>query len=191
MADILLGIPLESWRVLCEMAPYLLFGFVVAGILSVVISPETVERHLGGKGMMPIFKAALFGIPLPLCSCGVIPVGASLRRHGASRGATSAFLLSTPQTGVDSVLVTLGLLGPVYAVFRPVAALVTGVVGGLGVEAFGGKNGQDDAPPRCEDACCSGGAEGSKVAAVARSRRSCRTTILRGCWAAGWVRWSS
>jgi uncharacterized membrane protein YraQ (UPF0718 family)/copper chaperone CopZ len=118
------------------MAPWLLFGFAVAGLLSVFISPVWLERHLGGQGMGPVFKASLFGVPLPLCSCGVIPVAASLRQHGASRSATSAFLLSTPQTGVDSILVTWTMLGPLFAIFRPVAALVTGLVGGGLVQAL-------------------------------------------------------
>ena len=74
------------------MAPYLLFGFVVAGVLSIFISAEWVERHLGGRGLSPVWKAALLGVPLPLCSCGVIPVAASMRRHGASRAAVTAFL---------------------------------------------------------------------------------------------------
>ncbi len=118
------------WHNLSMMAPYLLFGFMIAGILSVVIAPAAVERHLGGRGMWPIIKATLFGIPLPLCSCGVIPVAASLRKNKASKGATVAFLLSTPQTGVDSIFVTLSLLGPVIAVFRPLAAFFSGVLGG-------------------------------------------------------------
>lgn len=95
MFEILSTIGLEFWYVLSEMAPYLLFGFFVAGLLSVLISAETVERHLGSRGIWPVIKATVFGIPLPLCSCGVIPVAASLRRHGATRGATTAFLLST------------------------------------------------------------------------------------------------
>ena len=99
------------------MSPYLLFGFLVAGILSVCISPEWVERHLGGRGIWPLLKASLFGVPLPLCSCGVIPVSMSLHKHGASKGATVSFLLSTPQTGVDSIFVTLSLLGPLFAIF--------------------------------------------------------------------------
>lgn len=109
--NIALDIILASWSVLTEMAPYLLLGFFFAGLLSVVISPAWVERHLGGRGMSQVFKASLFGVPLPLCSCGVLPVAASLRRQGASRGATTAFLLSTPQTGVDSIAVTYALLG--------------------------------------------------------------------------------
>jgi len=124
-------IPGDFWSVLGQMSPYLLFGFAVAGALSLLISARTVERHLGGPGFWPVFKAALFGVPLPLCSCGVIPVSASLHRKGASRGATVAFLISTPQTGVDSIMVTFSLLGLTLAIFRPVAALVSGVLGGL------------------------------------------------------------
>ncbi len=156
MAETVLTTAVEFWNALCEMAPYLLFGFLVAGALSVLISPEAVERHLGGGGMWPVVKATIFGIPLPLCSCGVIPVAASLRRHGSSRAATTAFLLSTPQTGVDSILVTFSLLGSVFAVFRPLAALVTGVVGGWLVTLLGSdKENATEPAPRCDDPCCS------------------------------------
>ena len=85
----------ESWLVLGQMAPYLLLGFLVAGLLSVGISPAWVERRLGKRGLGPVVTASLVGVPLPLCSCGVIPVSASIRRHGASRGATTALLLSS------------------------------------------------------------------------------------------------
>lgn len=125
----------ELWGIVGEMSPYLLFGFLVAGLLSVLISPATVEKHVGNGGALSVFKASLFGVPLPLCSCGVIPVGMSLRRHGAGRAATTAFLISTPQTGVDSIMVTYSLLGPLFAVVRPFVALVTGFAGGLIVNA--------------------------------------------------------
>ena len=136
MIDIAVRIAWESWAVLGEMAPYLLFGFLMAGILSICISPEFIERHLGGRGFGPVVKAAIFGVPLPLCSCGVIPVAASFRRHGASRAATASFLLSTPQTGVDSIAVTYALLGGAFAVYRPIVALATGLLGGLLVMLF-------------------------------------------------------
>lgn len=151
--DILLGF----WITLGQMAPYLLFGFLFAGILSVLISPQTVERHLGSSGMGAVLKAAVFGIPLPLCSCGVIPVSASLRNHGASRSATTSFLISTPQTGVDSILVTYSLLGPVFAVFRPLASLVNGVIGGLLVALLEPKEELVRATgDRCAEECCAG-----------------------------------
>ena len=136
MIELITHIIIETWLVTARMAAWLLMGFVVAGLLSVFISPAWLERHLGCRGMKPVFKASLFGVPLPLCSCGVIPVAASLRQHGASRAATAAFLLSTPQTGVDSILVTWTMLGPLFAIFRPVAALLTGLMGGGLVQVF-------------------------------------------------------
>ena len=126
----------DFWNTVAEMSPYLLFGFFMAGVLSVLVSQRLVEKHLGGRGIWPLLKASLFGIPLPLCSCGVIPVSMSLHKHGASKGATISFLLSTPQTGVDSIFVTYSLLGPVFAIFRPLVALVTGLVGGILVDLF-------------------------------------------------------
>jgi uncharacterized membrane protein YraQ (UPF0718 family) len=137
MVDFLLRMAVDFWTTVGEMSPYLLFGFLVAGLLSVFVSQRMVERHLGGRGFVPLLKATVFGIPLPLCSCGVIPVSMSLYQHGASKGATISFLLSTPQTGIDSILVTYSLLGPVFAVFRPLAALVTGLIGGILVNLFG------------------------------------------------------
>ncbi|MEM7625084.1 MAG: SO_0444 family Cu/Zn efflux transporter [Planctomycetota bacterium] len=123
------------WGTLAEMAPWLLFGFFAAGVLSVFFPPSLIERHLGRGRVGPVVKASILGAPLPICSCGVIPVGAGLFRHGASRGATSSFLLSTPQTGVDSIFATYALMGPVFAVVRPVVALTTGIVGGLVIDS--------------------------------------------------------
>jgi uncharacterized membrane protein YraQ (UPF0718 family)/copper chaperone CopZ len=163
--EILTKVIYEFWGTFSDMAPYLLFGFFIAGLLSVFVSPEKVERHLGGNGIWPVLKASVFGVPLPLCSCGVIPVATSLRRHGASRGATTAFLLSTPQTGVDSIMVTFSLLGPVFAIFRPLAAFVTGTVGGVLVNIFG-HSVQDDVghgheETTCKDECCSTEVQGN------------------------------
>ncbi len=158
------SILVDFWATVAEMSPYLLFGFFVAGILSVLVSQELVERHLGGSGIWPLLKASIFGVPLPLCSCGVIPVSMSLHKHGASKGSVIAFLLSTPQTGVDSIFVTLSLLGPIFAIFRPVAALVTGIVGGSFVNIFD-RTAQSDgqAPSKCTDTCCRGGGKTGRV----------------------------
>ncbi len=147
----------QSWGVIVEMAPYLLFGFALAGLMSIWLSPAWTERHLGGKGFGPVVQATLLGIPLPLCSCSVIPVVASMRKHGASRAAATSFLLSTPQTGVDSIAITYALLGPVFAIFRPIAAIVSGLLGGGLVLLFGrAKSAEADTPPACADPCCSG-----------------------------------
>ena len=157
MPELLINFCSQCWLVMLEMAPYLLFGFALAGLMSIWISPAWTERHLGGRGFVPVIKATLLGVPLPLCSCSVIPVVASMRRHGASRAAATSFLLSTPQTGVDSIAITYALLGPVFAVFRPIAAIVTGLLGGSLVLAAGnGKSAQPDASPECTDSCCSG-----------------------------------
>lgn len=122
------------------MSPYILLGFLIAGLLHVFVNPSTMSRHLAGSGIKPVVKAALFGIPLPLCSCGVLPTAVSLRRRGASKGASTSFLIATPQTGVDSIAATYSLLGLPFAVIRPVAALAGAVAGGLAV----GKWGEDD-----------------------------------------------
>ncbi len=126
MRDILLA----CWVVLGQMAPWLLLGFVIAGMLHVVLPGGWLRRQLGGSGLWPVTKSALLGVPLPLCSCGVIPVTAGIRQQGASRGASASFLIATPQTGVDSIFATYALLGPVFAVVRPIVALVSGVIGG-------------------------------------------------------------
>ncbi len=143
-----------AWHTLTAMAPYLLFGFFMAGILSMFISPRLVENHLGGRGIWPIMKASLLGIPLPLCSCSVIPVAASLRRHRAGHGATSAFLISTPQTGIDSLLATISLMGPVFAIFRTLCAFVSGVLGGGIVDLVSPTAAASEMP--CPDTCCDG-----------------------------------
>jgi uncharacterized membrane protein YraQ (UPF0718 family) len=164
MVDFTRSIIIDFWGTAAEMSPYLLFGFFVAGILSVFVSQPLVERHLGGRGVWPLVKASIVGVPLPLCSCGVIPVSISLHKHGASKGATISFLLSTPQTGVDSIFVTLSLLGPVFAVFRPLAAFLTGIIGGTFVDTIDRKREDDtQAPKKCTDECCDTAATSHKI----------------------------
>ncbi|MCF7954518.1 MAG: SO_0444 family Cu/Zn efflux transporter [Phycisphaerae bacterium] len=172
MIKYLTDIGTEFWTALTVMSPYLLFGFLVAGIMSVFISPKLVETHLGGRGIWPVIKASLFGVPLPLCSCGVIPVTVSLKKHGASRGASISFLLSTPQTGIDSIFVTYGMLGPVFAIFRPLIAFATGIIGGVAVESFAPTPRTTDVQPQaddnkskgeCQDSCCKKTQEGKIV----------------------------
>jgi hypothetical protein len=145
---------IDFWGTLAEMAPYLLFGFFIAGLLSILISQDTVERHLGGKGIWQVFKASLFAVPLPLCSCGVIPVAMSLHKHGASKGSTIAFLLSSPQTGADNIFIVYGLLGPVFAIFSPIVALGTGLVGGILVNLFGHIGDRAPIADKCKGECC-------------------------------------
>ena len=118
------------------MSPYLLLGFLIAGVLHAFVPSSIYSRYLSGTGWRPVVTAALFGIPLPLCSCGVLPTAVSLRRSGASRAASTSFLIATPQTGVDSIAATYSMMGLPFAVLRPLAALVTALYGGLAVGAL-------------------------------------------------------
>lgn len=127
------GVLLESWNIFVETAPYLIFGLGIAGLLNVLVPDQKIVDYLGtsaGK-IRSVVNAALAGLPLPLCSCGVVPAAMSIRKRGANRGATLSFLISTPETGVDSIAVTYALLDPLMAVFRPLAAFVTAILTGL------------------------------------------------------------
>ena len=120
----------EIWTLVNEMSPYLLLGFGIAGLLHVFVPARLYHRYLGKNDFRSVVWAALIGVPLPLCSCGVIPTAMSLRKEGASKGATTSFLIATPQTGVDSILATASLLGIPFAILRPIAALATALFGG-------------------------------------------------------------
>jgi uncharacterized membrane protein YraQ (UPF0718 family) len=111
-------------------APFLLFGLVVAGLIHVLLPTAVIERFLGRPGMAGVAWAALLGIPLPVCSCGVVPISVEMRRKGASRPASLSFLVTTPESSIDSILFTWGLMGPVMAVARPLAAFLTAILGG-------------------------------------------------------------
>ncbi len=114
-----------------DSAPWLLLGLILAGLLKVFVPMAWMQKQLGGHGFKTVVKAALLGAPLPLCSCGVIPAAVGLRRSGASKAATTSFLVSTPETGVDSVTVSYVLLGPFMAIVRPIAAITSAIVAGL------------------------------------------------------------
>jgi uncharacterized membrane protein YraQ (UPF0718 family)/copper chaperone CopZ len=120
---------IESWNVLLELAPWLLFGTILSSLLHKFVPKSVIQRQLSGR--LGVVKSVLFGIPLPLCSCSVIPTGLGLRKQGSSDGATVGFLIATPQTGIDSIIVSASFLGWPFAFFKVGAALITGVVGGL------------------------------------------------------------
>nr|WP_027721517.1 SO_0444 family Cu/Zn efflux transporter [Maridesulfovibrio zosterae] len=141
MLNILISIAQESWEVLLQSAPFMLFGFFVAGLLKAFVGPEFISKNLGSGKTSDVFKASLLGVPIPLCSCGVIPAAAQLKQQGASKGATTSFLISTPETGVDSIAVTYALLDPVMTFFRPFAAFITAVIAGVLVDRYEKTNG--------------------------------------------------
>jgi uncharacterized protein len=126
----------EVWFLLQEMAPWLLFGLVFAGLLKVYFPQKHIDKYLGKSDFKSALNASLLGVPLPLCSCGVIPTAISFYKNGASKGATNSFLISTPQTGVDSIFATYSMLGWPFAVLRPFVAFVTGVIGGVLTNIF-------------------------------------------------------
>lgn len=126
----------ELWYLLLEMAPWLLLGLIFAGLLKVYFPQKHIDRYLGKSDFKSSLNASLLGIPMPLCSCGVIPTGISFFKNGASKGATNSFLISTPQTGVDSIFATYSMLGWPFAVLRPIVAFFTGVVGGILTNVF-------------------------------------------------------
>ena len=128
--NVLLNILKEVWVLTNEMSPYLLLGFLLAGLMHEFLPGTLYTNHLGKNNFRSVFLAALFGVPLPLCSCGVIPTAMGLRREGASKGATVSFLIATPQTGVDSIIATYSLMGLPFAIIRPIAAFVTAILGG-------------------------------------------------------------
>ncbi|PCK31980.1 SO_0444 family Cu/Zn efflux transporter [Pseudoalteromonas piscicida] len=149
---------LNFWQLFLVSAPWLLLGLVLAGLLNVFIPKDLLQKHLGKEGFWTTIKAALIGAPMPLCSCGVIPAAVGLRRAGGSKSATTAFLVSTPETGVDSISVSYVLLGPFMAVIRPIAAVASAIAAGLLVGSE-----KDDKPTTVKDlhnadeteSCCS------------------------------------
>ncbi|MEE9309382.1 MAG: permease [Cocleimonas sp.] len=159
-----------------EAAPWLVLGLVIGGLIKSLIPTSFLQKHLSGSGFPSIVKAAIFGAPLPLCSCGVIPAALGLRRAGASKPATVSFLVSTPETGIDSVSISYALLGPFMAITRPIAAITSAIVAGLLV----GRS-EDDKPVSAmanaaETSCCSSKEELAEETAVSSSEESCCST---------------
>ncbi|MCP3924671.1 MAG: SO_0444 family Cu/Zn efflux transporter [Desulfobacterales bacterium] len=160
---------LAVWGILLESSPYVLLGFFVAGLLKAFLPKDFVSTHLGGNGIKSIVKASAMGVPIPLCSCGVVPAAAGLKEQGAGKGAVTSFLISTPETGVDSIAVTYALLDPVMTIIRPVSAFVTAIAAGISV-SFSSKFEDDEQKPQspfpmaqdtggCTDSCCGGHAQ--------------------------------
>lgn len=146
---------LSFWNVLAMMAPWLLVGFLLAGVVSVLLPRKWVVGVMGrARGWRGVLNAVLIGVPLPVCSCGVLPLTAGLRKAGAGKGAVAGFLISTPQTGIDSILATFALMGPVFAVARPLAAFATGLAGGVAVDGLTRGEADVASAPKKDGHCC-------------------------------------
>ena len=160
IADYVIQTLNASWDILLESSGFILFGFFMAGLLKAFVPGDIVAKHLGKGKFSSILKASAFGVPLPLCSCGVLPAAAGLKEQGASKGATTSFLISTPETGVDSIAVSWALLDPIMTVLRPISAFLTAIITGIIVNIFD-KDVEEQppaplfkmAPAGCDDGC--------------------------------------
>lgn len=121
------------------MAPYILFGLIFAGILHELVPDSIVSKHLGNSNIISVIKATIFGIPLPVCSCGVVPLATSIKKSGASNGSTLAFLISTPITGVDSILATYGMFGWAFTIYRVITSMIISIIAGVLANFYGDK----------------------------------------------------
>jgi len=164
-----------SWTLLLDSSPFMLAGFFVAGLLKAFMPDDFIGTHLGGNGLGSILKASAIGVPIPLCSCGVLPAAAGLKKQGAGKGAIASFLISTPETGVDSVAISWALLDPVMTAVRPVAGFLTAVAAGIAVsfsekigtsEAVAARSPAPEARSSCASSCCCGHKPPAKKGAV-------------------------
>jgi len=127
----------ESWHIYLDVAIYMLFGFFVAGILYVFFKADKIKQYLGTGKIKPVILSALFGIPIPLCSCGVVPVATGLKKQGANSGAALSFMIATPESGVDSIVISWAMLDPIMTVIRPVAGFITAIATGIAQNFLG------------------------------------------------------
>lgn len=159
MLNFLYNVLLASWDMLQQASVYILFGLMIGGLLKIFLSPAYVAGHLGNGRFSSVFKAALLGIPIPLCSCGVLPAAASLKKQGANNGATTAFLISTPESGVDSISITWALLDPIMTIARPISAFISAFTAGSAENFFNPPDKRKQTKPDLScpiDNCCDG-----------------------------------
>ncbi len=150
----------EIWATTAAMSPWLLLGFVIAGLMEQLVPASWIERHLGGRGLGATLKATGIGIPLPVCSCGVIPIAASLHQRGAGPSAVMAFLVATPQTSIDSIVVCAVLISPLFAVFSPLSALLAAVLAAALTTALVSTRHSQAPEPSCPHCCSEAGEPG-------------------------------
>lgn len=135
--NVIIQILSEIWHVYLDVSIFMLFGFFIAGLLHVFFKADFIKQYLGKGKVKPVFLSALFGIPIPLCSCGVIPVVTGLKKQGANDGAALSFMIATPESGVDSIAVSWAMLDPLMTVVRPVAGFITAISTGIAQNFFG------------------------------------------------------
>lgn len=140
----IIGSLAASWNILLDAGIFIIFGFIIAALIRAFISSEYIVKYMGGNDFRSVFLAALIGVPLPLCSCGVVPTTIALRKQGASKPAALSFMITTPESSIDSIAITYALIDPLMTVFRPVAAFITGFIAGVAEILFGKKEAAAD-----------------------------------------------
>ncbi len=158
--DLAVTILREIWLTTVEMAPWLLLGLLIAGLIHLFLPEGFIRRYLGGGRFGAVLRAVLIGVPMPLCSCGVVPAALGLKKDGASNGASMGFLISTPQTGVDSILVSATFLGWPFAIFKVLSAFISGLLGGVVVNATESGGSPTEPEPEKAAPCCCGNNSG-------------------------------
>src|SRR5689334_7351161 len=152
LTDFLLQVLWQTWNIFKQASLFLLFGFLLAGVLAVIVPEQALARLFRKGKVRSVLWASAIGAPLPLCSCGVVPAALGLRRQGATPGATTVFLISTPETGLDSISISYALTDPIVTVFRPVTAVITAICAGIAVNFFGARRAPpQDAPEQALD----------------------------------------
>ncbi len=148
------------WEIFQLLAPFMLIGLLLAGMLHILIPRHLIQRLMGGRGLLSVITSAAIGIPLPICSCAVVPVSIELRRKGASKPSIMSFLITTPESGSDSILITWGLLGPFMAIARPIASFFSALLAGFFAIVLLNNSDEKDSVKRddigCVDNCNSG-----------------------------------
>lgn len=174
MMETIKNIIFEIWHVYLDVSVFMLFGFVVAALLHVFFTPNLIKKYLGKGRVKSVIRSALFGIPIPLCSCGVIPVVTGLKKQGANDGAALAFMIATPESGVDSIAVSWAMLDPVMTIIRPIAGLITAISTGIAANIFSSRDRKKQSatpapffvqPPDLEHACNCGSGTCTDVSA--------------------------
>ena len=164
MINFLFGVLRQTWEILEEASVFLLFGFLLAGMLGILVPGRLLTRLVGTGKIKSVLWGSVVGAPIPMCSCGVLPTALGLRKQGATPGATVAFLVATPETGVDSISLTYALTDPVMTLFRPIAGVATAIAAGLATNLFGAPRSKATEPPL----------EAAKTPAAARRAMSAR-----------------
>jgi uncharacterized membrane protein YraQ (UPF0718 family) len=164
------------------MALYILFGLFIAGILHELIPDTIVTKHLGKEKVSSVLKSTIFGIPLPVCSCGVVPLATSIKKSGASKGATISFLISTPITGVDSILATYGMFGWVFTIYRVITSMFIAIIAGVLTNLYDKEEksrSEISSQAECDDSCCCSSEEERKKFSFKKAMNYAFTTLLK------------